>query len=286
MSSCLVVSVCVINVYARFMLEFRSRFFFSMRFESKTKLKIQTKSCMKATLIFLILFVMPSLLKAQDLQIHYDFRHTVDPKLNQRNFPMISFQYFKQIDTLNTGSFLLKVQAFLDGKKNNNSQVFLQISQSLRFWRPKVYLSLNYSGGLGVAEPSFGYYLQNSFGIGVSYPFQWRGAWISLAGLYRYNAFEKGSHDSQLTLYFGKGLLNYKVFVEGSIVAWTENRNQGNKVTEELKGKKFAFFGDPQVWFTIRKGLAVGSRVTLYYHLLTDKNKIQAYPTIGLRYKF
>ncbi len=241
---------------------------------------------MKAGQIFLYLLLVSMFAKAQDLQLHYDFRHTFDPKLNPRNFPMISFQYFKEIDTLGTGSFLFKVQTFLDGEKNNTNQAFLQVSQSLRFWKPKVYLSLNYSGGLGVAQPSFGYYLRNSFGLGGAYPFQWKGAWLSVAALYRYNAFPKGSHDPQLTFYFGRGFLNYKIFVEGSIVSWTENRDQGIEYTKGLTGKKFAFFGDPQIWFNIKKGLAVGSRISLYYHLLTDRNIIQAYPTVGIRYKF
>ena len=243
-------------------------------------------SSTKTVLIFLSLLLHSFLAQSQDLQLHYDFRHTVDPKLNPRNFPMISFQYFKQIDTLGTGSFLLKVQTFLDGEKNNTNQAFLQVSQSLRFWKPKVYLSLNYSGGLGIAAPSFGYYLRNSFGLGVAYPFQWKGAWLSAAALYRYNAFPKGSHDPQFTFYFGRGFLNYKIFVEGSIVSWTENRDQGIEYTKGQTGKKFAFFGDPQIWFTIKKGLAVGSRVSLYYHLLTDRNVVQAYPTVGTRYKF
>lgn len=243
-------------------------------------------ACMKIRLIFLNLLLSLTITQAQDLQLHYDLRHTVDPKLNPRNFPMISFQYFKQIDTVGTGSFLFKVQTFLDGEKRNTNQAFLQVSQSLRFWKPKVYLSLNYSGGLGVAAPSFGYYLQNSFGVGIAYPFQWKGAWLNAAALYRYNAFQKGSHDPQFTFYFGRGFLNYKIFVEGSIVSWTENRNRGVEYTKDQTGKKFAFFGDPQIWVTIKKGLAVGSRVSLYYHLLTDKNTIQAYPTIGTRYKF
>ena len=243
-------------------------------------------SCMKTGLIFLFLITSCSSVKSQDLQLHYDFRHTVDPKLNARNFPMISFQYFKQVDTMGTGSFLLKIQTFLDGEKNNTNQAFLQLSQSLRFWKPKVYLSVNYSGGLGIAAPSYGYYIRNSFGTGAAYPFQWKRAWMSVSILYRYNTFPKGSHDPQFTFYFGRGFKNYRIFVESSIVAWTENRNQGIEYTQGQTGKKFAFFGDPQIWINIKKGFAVGSRVSLYYHLLTDSNIIQAYPTIGTRYKF
>ena len=118
-------------------------------------------------------------LLSQNIQLHYDLRHSVDPKLNPKNFPAFSFEYFKNIDTLDHGSFLLKVDSRLDGKKSNVGQVFTQMSQSVKFWRPKIYLSVTYSGGLGVTTNNFGYYISNSYGIGPACTFQWDGAWIS-----------------------------------------------------------------------------------------------------------
>jgi hypothetical protein len=232
----------------------------------------------------LLIIAMPVM--SQNLQLHYDFRHTVDPKPNPKNFPTFNFEYFKDIDTISTGSFLFKIQADLNGKNNNIGQVFTQVSQSLKFWKPKVYLSLNYSGGLGITPDSYGFYLSNSFGLGVSYPFQWRGAWFAINLLFRYNAFDRPSYDPQVTFYFGKGFFNYRIFMAGSFVLWTENRNQGNEFTKSLSGKKFAFFGDPQIWIRIKNGFSVGSRINVYYHLLSENNKIQFYPTLGTRYQF
>lgn len=223
---------------------------------------------------------------SQSLQLRYDLRHWADPDLNSRNFPAFSFEYFKNIDTLGSGSFLLKFDAHLDGKKNNIGQAFTQISQSIKFWKPGIYLSFTYSGGLGVTPSSYGYYLSNSFGVGLAYPFQWNGAWIATGLCYRLNVFDKPSYDPQLTVYFGKGYLNYKIFIASSFVFWTENRNRGDAYTLDLKGKKFAFYGDPQLWIKIKNGLSAGSRVSVYYHLLTDDNKIQLYPSLGLKYQF
>jgi hypothetical protein len=238
------------------------------------------KYLLLSTFLFLILKGF-----SQDLQFHYDFRHTFDPTLNPKNFTTFSFEYFKNIDTLSTGSFLLKLDAHLDGKNSNVGQVFTQISQTLRFWKPKVYLSLTYSGGLGITPDSSGYYLSNSFGVGIAYPFQWNGAWVASSLCFRMNVFDKPSYDPQLTIYFGRGFINYRLFAAGSFVFWTENRNQGNNYTKYLRGKKFAFFGDPQIWIRIKNGLSVGSRINVYYNLLAD-NKIQFYPTLGLKYKF
>jgi hypothetical protein len=222
----------------------------------------------------------------QNLQLHYDIRHSIEPHLNPSNFPTFSFEYFKNIDTINKGSFLLKLQADLNGKNNNVGQVYTQISQSIKFWKPKVFLSFNYSGGLGVTAGYSGYYLANSYGIGLSYPFQLNKTWFAVNLIFRYEAFDKPSYDPQLTLYFGSGFFNYKIFTGGSFVFWSENRDQGNDFTKDLKGKKFAFFGDPQIWFKIKNGFSVGSRINVYYHLLTNGNEIQVYPTIGVKNQF
>jgi len=237
-------------------------------------------------LLFIGLFIGSADSFAQNLQLHYDFRHTLDPKLNPRNFPSFTFEYFKELDTLGTGSFLFKMQADLKGKDSNVGQIFTQISQSLRFWRPKVYLSINYSGGAGITLDSYGFYLNNAFAVGISYPFQWKGAWLATNVLLRYSAFQKPSYDPQLILYFGRGFLGYKIFISGSFVFWTENRNQGNDFTKHLNGKKIAFFGDPQIWFKIKKGFSVGSRINVFHHLISGNNQIQFYPTLGTKFQF
>jgi hypothetical protein len=246
---------------------------------------IKISSIMKLHAFF-IFFAITAQCTAQNLQLHYDFRHSLDSKLHAKNFASLSFEYFKLIDTLGTGSFLLKVQADLNGKNNNAGQVFTQISQSLRFWRPKIFLSLNYSGGLGVTPVAYGYYIASSYAVGISYPFQWQGAWLATSLLFRYNTFEKPSYDPQFTFYFGKGINNNRLFIAGSFVFWTQNKNLGDDFTQHLKGKKIAFFGDPQIWLTIIKGVSAGTRINVFHHLLTDGNEIQFYPTVGIKYQF
>lgn len=236
-------------------------------------------------MIAMLAMVSP-LINGQNLQIHYDFRHTVDPKLKPTNFPTFTFEYFKEIDTLGTGSFLFKTQIDLRGEDHNVGQVFTQVSQSLRFWKPKFFIYLNYSGGLGMTSDGFGFYLSNAFGAGVSYPFQWRGAWVATNLSLRYTAFKRTSYDPQFVFYFGRGFLNYRILISGSYVFWTENRDQGIEYTAGQRGKKFAFFGDPQVWIKIKGGFSIGSRVNVFYHLLTNENQLQFYPTIGGKCQF
>ena len=234
--------------------------------------------------LLLVLCVSALFSQAQQLQFHYDFRHSINASQNRRNYASLTFEYFKSYDS--TGSFLLKTQTDFTGENNNVGQLFIQVSRNLRYWRPNVQLALTYSGGLGVAPPTYGYYLTNTFGVGAAYPFQWRGAWFSTSLVYRFSAFPKPSHDPQFTFYFGKGFFNYRIMVAGSIVAWSENRNQGNDFTKDLKGKKVAFFGDPQCWVKLTKTVSIGSRINLYYHTLTTENQLQIYPTLALKNQF
>ncbi len=222
--------------------------------------------------------------QAQQLQMHYDFRHSLDPSRTRRNFASLTYEHFKGNDS--TGSFLLKMQTDFSGENNNVGQLFLQVSKNIRYWKPKPELALTYSGGLGVAPPTYGYYLTNSFGIGVAYPFQWQKTWFTTSLVYRFNAFARPSHDTQFTFYFGRGFFTYRLWVAGSLVFWSENRNQGTDLTKGLHGKKIAFFGDPQCWVKIWKQVSVGSRINLYYHTLTNANRLQVYPTLAVRNQF
>ena len=238
-------------------------------------------------LLFFLIFLTISLNGAsQNVQLHYDFRHSIDPKLNSVNFPSLSFEYFKLIDTIGTGSFLLKLQADFNGSNDNQGQVFTQVSQTLRFWKPKIFLDLDYSGGLGLTNSGFGFYIPNSYGIGISYPFQWKGAWLAANLLVRYNAFKKASYDPQFTFYFGKGFSSYRFFISGSFVFWTQNKNQGDDATRDMQGKMFAFFGDPQIWVKVKNGFSIGSRINVLHHLITNGNEVQVYPTLGFKYQF
>jgi hypothetical protein len=228
---------------------------------------------------------------SQKLQLHYDLRHTVDPKKTQKNFPSVYFEYFKSQDSgtsfIKPGSFLFKSQADLSGTKSNIGQFYMQVSQSFRCWRPKIFIQLQYSGGLGIAEPSsYGFYISNAFSIGLGHPFQWKNAWFNLYACYTYNNFKKPSHDALASFYWWKGLLNYKMQFAGDLNVWTVNRDHGDTFTAGLRGKDFLFYGEPQLWYKIAKHFSVGSKVNLYYHVLNNGNLLQVYPTVAAMYQF
>jgi Domain of unknown function (DUF5020) len=232
---------------------------------------------------FLFLLVFPSLLFPQNLQLHYDFRHSLDPQKNAKNFPTIYFEYFKGDDE---GSFLLKIQSDLLGERDNLGKFYMQVSQSFKFWEPKIYLHIEYSGGLGIAEPGrFGYYISNAFSIGSAYPFQWENVFFSVSVSYAYNALKTPSHDILSSFYWWRGFWNYKFEFAGDFDLYTLNNNTGEVFTSNLSGKKISFYGEPQFWFNLNKNFSFGSKVNLYYHVLTNENIFQLYPTLAIKYK-
>ncbi|HMH24778.1 MAG TPA: hypothetical protein VK563_23545, partial [Puia sp.] len=98
-------------------------------------------TCLSAILLF------AGSLAAQNLQLHEDLRHTVASGDNPHNYPTLYFEYFKSQDTgpdttrsgffIQPGSFLLKMQTDFSGAENNPSKFFMQVTQTLRCWKPK-----------------------------------------------------------------------------------------------------------------------------------------------------
>jgi Domain of unknown function (DUF5020) len=227
---------------------------------------------------------------SQTLQFHYDFRHTLDPQHNVKNYPGLYFQYFKNQDSgkslIKPGSFLLKTQADFTGQHHNIGQCYLQVSQSFRMWKPHIYADFQYSGGLGVVEPKqYGYYIVNSFGAGVNYPFSVGKSYFAAVAHYTYTAYEKPSNDIMFTLYWWRGLWNYKASFSGDFSIWTQNKDLGDSTTIDLSGKRFYFFAEPQFWFHINNAFSIGTKINMYYHVLTTDNRFQVYPTLGIEYK-
>ena len=241
-------------------------------------------------LFFIILLLSVVELNAQTLQLNYDLRHTVDPENNPKNYPTLYFEYFKTLDSgkafIKPGSFLLKTEADFLGDQDNLGKFYMQVSQEFRFWQPKVFLDVQYNGGLGITDPKeYSYYIVNTYSAGISYPFKLGDAFMSSVLNYKVVPYDKPTHDFLYTLYFYKGLWNYKAEFLGDFSIWTENKNHGDTATQNLTGKRFFFFAEPQFWFILTKTFATGSKINMYYHVNTVANNLNIYPTLAVRLK-
>jgi Domain of unknown function (DUF5020) len=227
---------------------------------------------------------------AQNLQLHYDLRHTVSPKTNPANFPTLYFEFWKMRDSgqhlIKPGAFLLKTEADLLGAGNNIGKFFMQVTQSFRAWTPKIFLQLQYSGGGGITEPKqYSYYITNTYQTGAELPWHWKNAWLTTVLDYKYVSYPKPTRDPIFTQYWYKGFLHYTLEFAGDFSLWTENKNQGTETTAGLTGKRLFFFAEPQVWYNLTHILALGSKLNCYYHVNIPANVFQAYPTLAVKVK-
>jgi hypothetical protein len=222
-------------------------------------------------------------IRAQDLQLHYDWRHTIDPRNNARNFPELTFKSFKALEF---GSFLLKMEVNLDGTQHNVSKGYLEVTQTLRFWKAPVYVLGEYTGGLGLFDGATGgYYLDNAYLVGAAHPFEWQGGWANVSLAYKHTNLPKASHDPQATVYWGRSLGKRWAFAATSVL-WTQNRNHGDDYTASLTGKRRSFLIENEIWWRAVGLVSVGSEIRISRNVYATDGRLLIYPTAGVRYLF
>ncbi|MBN2000908.1 DUF5020 family protein [candidate division KSB1 bacterium] len=147
--------------------------------------------------LFLLIVFIPSFsLFSQSLQLQYDLRHSVDPQNNKSNYPSLYYEYFRNVKN---GAFFTKIQSDFFGERHNIGQMYLQLFGEYKFWKPLLFLHLEYNGGLGIAEgTTYGYHINNAYLLGTAYPFLWGADWQSASLCYRHSALKKPSLDLQL----------------------------------------------------------------------------------------
>ncbi len=233
---------------------------------------------------YFVICLLSTVVSAHNLQLHNDFRHSIDPENNDKNYATFSFETFKQAGY---GSLFMKMDLDLKGRNNNIGNLYTEISHTLKFWKFPVFMHLQYCGGLGfINQTTNGYYINNAYLIGAAYPFQWQNAWFSTFLAYRYNNFDRISHDIQFSFYWGKNILSEKISITGHFVIWSENNNHGDAWTDNLDGKKFLFLSEPQIWYNLNKLWAIGSEIKLFYHVYSYSDQLLIYPTVAIKYNF
>lgn len=234
--------------------------------------------------LWIIFVLLATTIFAQNVQLHYDNRHSIDADNNDRNYTTLSFETFK---LESYGSLFMKMDVDFKGAHNNPGNVFTQISHTFKFWQFPAFLHLEYSGGLGMDSKSgYGYAIDNAYMVGAAYPFPLGNAWWSTYLVYRYNNFTHGSHDLQYSLYWGQNFLRDKISLSGHLVLWTENKDHGDAWTAGQSGKKLLFLSEPQIWYNINKLLAVGTEIKLFYHVYSYSEGWLVYPTVAVKYNY
>jgi hypothetical protein len=224
----------------------------------------------------------------------YDFRHVTDPPDNPNDFPVVELKiFFPQ----SFGSFLLKQELDLDGAHHNVSQIYTEVSQSIKLGNvtlggSPLLVRVGYSGGLGLFnDAAGGFYIRNAYKLGLAYTFQVRKAFCDVSLSLRDTSFAKPSYDPMLTLYTGRYFLDYRLLLANSLEAWTTSTEQAlggqGGTSRQPDGGKFASLElESEAWYRVAKHFYVGTYIRTTRNVYAVSNRWVVYPSVGVRYTF
>lgn len=248
-------------------------------------LKKQTANKIKKMrkFLFLAIIMIAALgVKAQNVQLHYDFGSALyDKELDGRPVVTTTVEMFKP-DKWGSTYFFIDMDYTSDGVAAG----YWEIARELRFWQPSFSIHVEYNGG---ASNKFSY--NNAYLGGLTYtwnsPDFTKG--FSLTAMYKYIQKHKSPNNFQLTgtwfLHFGKdGLCTFSGFADW----WREQT-----FYEDGSHHNFIFLSEPQFWLNLNKfkkiddrfKLSVGTEVELSQNF-GARNGFYAIPTLAIKWSF
>ena len=125
----------------------------------KSFIKLCVFKGIEAIIVYILIFQSHSL-SSQSLQLQHDLRHSIDPQNNKSNYPSLFYEHFRNLEN---GAFFTKIQFDFLGEHFNIGQMYLQMFGEFKFWKPLLFLHVEYNGGLGIAEgTAYGFYINNA----------------------------------------------------------------------------------------------------------------------------
>lgn len=219
-----------------------------------------------------------------NVQMHYDFGHTIyGSELSNRPNWTATIENF-------TADKWGSTYFFVDGNfaDNTMASVYAELARELRFWDAPIAIHVEYNGGLAGATGSYNdAYLAGAAWNWANQDFS---KTFSVQALYKYLANNPSSnrHSWQLTtvwgIHFAKGLCTFSGYAD----LWHDNSVNGSLILSS----------EPQFWVNLWKlngidddcKLSVGAEVEICNNLVwpTDgkNNRFYAIPTLAAKWTF
>jgi hypothetical protein len=215
---------------------------------------------------------------AQNIQLHYDTRHWMNSRDENRNYITATYEMLK-FDRY--GSWFMFIDADFNQDKTNSNLglMYTEISRSFKFGDFPIQAHIEFNGG----QTKYGV-IENAYLAGAEYPFQLKGFNITTYLAYKQNNFAKTSHDLQWTGVWDGNMLDNKLTFSGFIDIWSENKDR----KDGLGGKKIILMTEPQIWYNlIPKKFSIGSEVEItrnFYPYPETEGQVFVYPTLAVKY--
>ncbi len=224
---------------------------------------------------------------SQNIQLHYDFGRLEDG--TKRNYFVGTLELFRP-DTLGYTFLFADFEFNSPDRPRGVSLGYFEIARN--FYMPwfrnnktfrELGFHIEYNDGSVIYEIDsvvYGENLRNSWLAGVEYPFRLGDFTLNTMLLYKYIRGSSGA-DFQLTFVWYHSLFNNKITLSGYADIWTQNdfyKNPDEKI--------FVLYGEPQVWFNINSHLSVGSEFRISKNFVFGSERIEVFPTLGMKWQF
>jgi hypothetical protein len=238
---------------------------------------------MKTKIVFSF-FLFPLFVSAQNIQLHYDFGKP--ERGPARDYFVSTFEFFRP-DSL--GYTFMFADFEFDSKSPSNgvSSGYFEISREFYipwFRNSKTFKELGfhieYNGGSAIYAPdtvTYGLNLAKSWLTGFGYPIYIGKFALNTMLLYKYVP-DASSPDFQLTFAWFHMLFRNRVTLSGFIDLWTAD----NKLDE----KDIVVYAEPQIWFNFYRKFSVGSEFKISKNFFPGSERVEVFPTLGLKYSF
>jgi len=232
----------------------------------------------KPVAILLMLFVIASV-KAQNLQIHYDFGKT-------RKLVTSTVEMFKP-DKWGSTFFFIDMNYDANNGKTV-SLAYWEIARGIKLGKSPFAAHIEYNGGFGQynSVPMNGAYsINDAWLTGLDYNINnadfTKG--ISFQVLYKYIK-DKQDASFQLTAVWYMHLFKKKLTLDGFADFWREDNTFTN--SDETTAKtKYVFLTEPQFWYNLTENLSFGSEIEISSNFSGNEG-FMVNPTLAAKWKF
>jgi hypothetical protein len=234
---------------------------------------------MKKTVAILIVLFSIASVKAQNLQVHYDFGKT-------RKLVTSTVEMFKP-DKWGSTFFFIDMNYDADNGKTV-SLAYWEIARALTLGKSPFEAHVEFNGGFGQfnSTPFNGAYaINNAWLGGLEYSIHnidyTRG--ITFQTLYKYIK-DKNDASFQLTTVWYMHMLNKKLTFDGFADFWRED-NAFSQSDETVTDTKYVFLTEPQIWYNFTENLSVGSEIEISSNFSGNEG-FMVNPTLAAKWNF
>lgn len=234
----------------------------------------------RVSLVLTLLLVYCAFVSSQNLQLHFDPRHTFHGDYFPRNYLTATFEMFKPDKW---GSTFMFVDVDFSQERGNIGLAYTEIARDQKIGKSPVMAHVEFNGGIRKFETA-GFSIPNAYMVGPSYATRFGKLNFSTYLVYKYNSFEKASHDMQWTGIWNVNLCNDKLTMSGFLDIWTENKH-----TEKAgfkSGKRVILLTEPQFWYNVTSNLSFGSEVEISNNFFGGINRPYINPTLAGKWNF